>query len=106
VRQALRENFSAVDLPSGQRGFFHPHNFAFGQPVYLSQIIRRAMQTPGVQTVSLDPALARFQPWGRSPQDELQTGQIAVGPLEMVRLSNKVTTPQEGTIEFIVEGGT
>ena len=41
VKQALLERFSSVDLPSGARGFFHPDNFTFGQPVYLSRSSRR-----------------------------------------------------------------
>ena len=42
-REARRclEVFSRRTLPGGGRGFFHPDNFTFGQPVYLSQVIAR-----------------------------------------------------------------
>jgi hypothetical protein len=100
IRQALREAFSRTDLPNGRRGFFHPDNFGFGQPVYLSPIVMAAMQIPGVMRVDID----RFQRWGR-PQHERETGQIAVGPLEIARLDNDPAAPEHGTIKFIVEGG-
>jgi len=54
VKQALLEVFSNRDLPDGRRGFFHPDNFTFGQPVYLSKVLATAMQVPGAQWVDAD----------------------------------------------------
>src|SRR5262249_43073036 len=51
VKQALLETFAAGTRPGGQRGFFDPDNFTFGQPVYLSQIVAATMQVPGVDWV-------------------------------------------------------
>ena len=47
VKQALLERLSSRVLPDGQRGFFHPDNFTFGQPVYLSPIFAAAMAVSG-----------------------------------------------------------
>lgn len=38
VKQTLLRTFSNQTLPDGRRGFFHPDNFSFGQPLYLSRI--------------------------------------------------------------------
>jgi predicted phage baseplate assembly protein len=47
VKQALLETFSNFDLLRGGRGFFHPDQFSFGMPVYLSQIYAVAMGVEG-----------------------------------------------------------
>lgn len=101
VKQTLLETFSAVDLANGQRGFFHPDNFGLGQPVYLSQLIARAVQVPGVAWVET----TRFQCWGRPSRAELENGQIPIGPLEIARLYNDASTPQNGRLEFNLAGG-
>ena len=64
VKEALLENFSNQDLPDGSRGFFHPDNFTFGQPVYLSQIVSTAMNVPGVLWVEGGhvPAMGKTSP--------------------------------------------
>ena len=101
VEAALLETFSNADLADGRRGFFHPDNFTFGQPVYLSQVVAAAMQVPGVQWVEVD----RFQHWGALAQGELQAGQIAMGRLEIARLDNDPNAPENGKIEFTMKGG-
>ena len=101
VKQTLLEIFSAVDLPNGQRGFFHPDNFTFDQSVYLSPIISRAVEVDGVVQV----VATRFQRWGRPAQNELETGEISIDPLEIARVQNDPDAPQLGRIEFNMEGG-
>jgi predicted phage baseplate assembly protein len=101
VNQRLFEAFSDIDLPNGNRGFFHPDNLTFNQPVYLSQIIATAMRLPGVDQV--EPL--RFQQLGQPARDELADGRIKVGPLEIARLDNDPNLPENGRIEFILEGG-
>ena len=53
VKQGLLDAFGTRELVDGTRGFFHPDNYTFGQAVYLSQIIARAMQVTGVQSVDV-----------------------------------------------------
>jgi predicted phage baseplate assembly protein len=101
VKQTLLETFSNTDLPDGRRGFFHPDNFTFGQPVYLSQIIAAAMRVPGVTWVRS----TSFQRWGQDPRGELENGVITFGRLEIARLDNDPNEPENGRIEFEMKGG-
>jgi hypothetical protein len=108
VKQALLERFSSVDLPSGQRGFFHPDNFTFGQPVFLSQIIAAVMATPGVYWVDADdtpPKPNRFQRWGQPPRGEVAAGRISMSRLEIARLDNDLNRAENGRIEFLMQSG-
>jgi hypothetical protein len=109
VRQALRQAFSATVGSDGRRGFFHADNFGFGQSVYLSQVLTAAMAVPGVERVDSTPTVdsvpLRFKRWGRTDEGELNTGVIAVGALDIVRLDNDAAAPQNGTIEFHLQGG-
>ncbi len=101
VRQALRETFSSGDLPGGGRGFFHPDNFTFGQPIFLSRIVAAAMAVPGVTWVDV----VRFQRWGQLPRGERERGSIDFGRLEIARLDNDPSQPENGRIDFAMEGG-
>ncbi len=108
VRQALLETFSNRDLPDGRRGFFHPDNFTFDQPVYLSRVIAAAMQVPGVRWVEVDESAdppGRFQRWGESSRGEIAAGYIDIGRLEIAQLDNDPNAPENGKIEFYMEGG-
>jgi hypothetical protein len=101
VKQALLEKFSRDDLAGGGRGFFHPDNLTFGQTIYLSQLIAAAMELPGVEWVEA----TRFQRWGQVAHGELADGRIKLGHLEIARLDNDPSAPENGKIEFTMEGG-
>jgi len=104
----LAKMFSSRDLPDGTRGFFHPDNFTFGQPVYLSRIVAAAMTVPGVRWVDTNDTSGRpnrFKRWGRAPAGETAAGQISVGRLEIARLDNDPSAPENGKIEFLLDGG-
>jgi hypothetical protein len=106
VRAALLSVFGSAELPTGGRGFFHPDNFTFGQPVYLSQLTATAMAVPGVDwidTTDHDPT--RFQRWGQPARTELADGQINIDRLEIARSDNYPNAPENGRIDFQVEGG-
>jgi predicted phage baseplate assembly protein len=105
VKAALLEVFS--DRGGGQRGFFHPDRLSFGQSVYLSQVVAVAMAVPGVQWVDFSDAdpRHRFQRWGQAANRERETGEIALGPLEIARLDNDPNAPENGRIDFLMEGG-
>lgn len=108
VQEALLEVFSNRALPDGRRGFFHPDNFTFGQQVYLSRFVATAMQVPGVRWVNTDHGPGspnRFQRWGEPPHDEFSLGWIDIGRLEIARLDNDPSAPENGKIEFFMEGG-
>ena len=101
VKQALLRVFSSRTLPDGRRGFFHPDNFTFGQPLYLSRVYQAALSVDGVDSVEVQ----KFQRWGKTPQGELADEVLTVGPFEVVRLDNDPNFPENGKIEFIMAGG-
>jgi hypothetical protein len=108
VQQNLLAVFSNGLLPDGTKGFFHQDNFTFGQPVYLSQIVGAAMKVPGVLWVDTDdtpPSNIRFKRWGEVSRGETAAGMIAMGPLEIARLSNDPSEQENGRIEFYMDGG-
>jgi len=108
VKQDLLNVFSSRLLPDGRRGFFHPDNFTFSQPVYLSQMIALAMQVPGVQWVDAEDVPGkpnRFRRWGQPAQGEFAAGFIPIQRLEIARLDNDPSLPENGKLDFFMEGG-
>jgi len=82
-------------------GFFHPDRFTFGEPVWLSRIVRAAMAVEGVASVEVK----RFQRWGKEANREMENGILATAPLEIVRLDNDPSFPENGRIELDMRGG-
>ncbi len=108
VKKALLDAFSRNRLPDGRRGFFHPDNFTFGQAVYLSQIISTAMQVPGVQWVDAEEGPGkpnRFRRLGQDAHGETAEGRMTLGRLEIARLDNDPSAPENGKLDFIMGGG-
>lgn len=108
VKTALLKTFSSVINPDGSQGFFHPDRFTFGQALYLSRFLAAAMQVEGVLWVDIDdtpPKTNRFHRWGKPAQGEIAAGQISVGRLEIIRLDNDPNQPENGRIEFQMQGG-
>ncbi len=99
VEYALLRTFSNMDMPS--RGFFHPDNFTFGKPVYLSKVVAEAMKVPGVLWVDV----TDFRRWGQLQGNELKSGEISFGRLEIARLDNDRNEQENGRIEFLMKGG-
>lgn len=108
VKEALLETLGSRVLADGRLGFFHPDRFTFGQPVYLSQIVSSAMAVPGVRWVDTDatpPRKNRFKRWNRPAGNELELGYVAMGRLEIARLDNDPSLPENGRLEILMEGG-
>lgn len=101
VKETLLTVFSRYDLPDGRCGFFHPDNFTFGQPVYLSALYQRAMEVAGVASVEVK----KFQRWGKTAKKEKEDGLLEPAELEIIRLDNDPNFPENGKIEFLVYGG-
>lgn len=103
VKQQLVQVFGTSVLADGRKGFFHPDNFTFGQPVYLSQVVAAAMAVDGVKWVDLLPSTAydhRFQRWGKEPNNEIADGYIPIERLEIAQLDNDPSRPENGSIMF------
>jgi hypothetical protein len=101
IAVALNRLFSNAVLPGGARAFFHPDNFTFGDPLYLSRVVAAAMALPGVASVEA----TRFQRLNKAPADELANGVIQPAALEIIQLDNDPNFPENGKIEFRLEGG-
>jgi hypothetical protein len=100
VRAALMKALGST-VVGGQRGFFHPDGFTFGQPLYLSQIYGAAMAVAGVATVDV----VRFQRLGRAPNREIEHGVLSTSSLEIVELANDPNFPEKGRLDLSMIGG-
>jgi predicted phage baseplate assembly protein len=101
VKKALLELFSDRMLPDGRRGTFHPDNFSFNQPVYLSPLYAAAQATPGVSSVRI----TKFQRQGVSSTSSLFTGRLEMGRREIARLYNDPNFAERGVFRLSVQGG-
>jgi hypothetical protein len=101
VKESLLQVFGNYDLGDGRKGFFHPDNFTFGQPVYLSAIYKTAMEIQGVASVEIK----EFKRWAKNARTEIQDGFLKPAELEIVRLDNDSSLPENGKINFIMLGG-
>ncbi|MCU1264365.1 MAG: hypothetical protein JWM21_683 [Acidobacteria bacterium] len=94
VRQTLLDVFSDRVLPNNQRGLFHPDNLSFGQAVYGSALIAAAQAVAGVDSVML----RKFQRQHVDSTAALTSGKLALGRLEIARLSNDRNFPERGSL--------
>lgn len=101
VKEDLLRVFSNYDLPDGTQGFFHPDHFTFGQPLYLSALYEKAMEVTGVASVEIK----TFQRWAKNSAGEIESGLLQPSGLEILRLDNDPSLPENGRIDFIMLGG-
>ncbi|HEX4848258.1 MAG TPA: hypothetical protein VFV30_08940 [Novosphingobium sp.] len=103
LRSTVAAGIRAALRPGGgdQRGFFHPDNFTFGSPLYLSQVVAAIMAVDGVQSVTP----RRFQRLGFAPDDALARGVITPGPLEVLQLADDPSFPERGRLGLEMGGG-
>jgi predicted phage baseplate assembly protein len=101
VRRALLDLFSNRLLPDGRRGLFHPDNFSFGEPVYLSPLLAAAHRVPGVASVEA----RRFGRKGDDDPQPLADGRVLLGPREIARLDNDPNFREHGVLTLELHGG-
>ena len=101
VANAVRVALSAQVLPDGRRGFFHPENFTFGEPLYLSRLYAAVERVEGVESA----VVRRLQRYGQTPAGELEHGVLPVAPWEIVRLDNDPSFAEHGVLTVIGKGG-
>jgi hypothetical protein len=101
VKQALLELFSNRILPDGRRGVFHPDNFTFGQPVYLSKLYAVAQSAAGADSVQI----TKFQRQGNAASDATASGVLEIGRLEIARCDNDPNFPERGVFRLTLRGG-
>jgi hypothetical protein len=101
VERAIRRLFGTGTLPDGRRGVFHPDNFTFGQPVYLSPLYAAAESVPGVESVEI----RKFRRQDVAATDAVGTGVLLFGPLEIPRLDQDPDFPEHGKLTLAFGGG-
>ncbi len=101
VKKALDEVFSGRVLADGTLGVFHPDNFSFGDPVYLSRLYAAAQRIPGVDSVTI----TKFQREGIADRRPLEDGVLALDRLEIACLANDPDYPDRGTLTLKLGGG-
>lgn len=99
-RSEVRDGIAAT-LSAGPGGLFEPGNLDFGDAVYASNIIERAMAVEGVATACLN----RFKRMGRGFGDQTDSGRIAIAPDEIAICQNEPGAPERGVFEVTVSGG-
>ncbi len=101
VMQAVGRVLSSEVLPDGSLGLFHPDNFTFGQPVYLSPVIAAAQGVEGVDAVRPD----LFQRLVNPDPISLANGVIPIAGLEIGQLANDPSFPERGRLTLVAGGG-
>jgi baseplate J-like protein len=101
VLRAVEKALSSDVLPNGALGAFHPDNFSFGHPVYLSRVVAVAQAVEGVDSVRVD----RFQRLVDPSPVSLQDGVIDIGGLEIAELANNPNFRERGKLEIGAGGG-
>jgi hypothetical protein len=101
VLHAVQQVLSSDVLPDGTLGVFHPDNFHFGEPVYLSRIVAAAQAVEGVEAVRVD----RFEPLGVQGGSTLADGVIPVGALQIAQLANNPNFRERGRLTLQAGGG-
>ena len=88
-------------LGSGAGGYFQPDRLTFGTPVRVSGIVAAAAAVPGVLSADVTELERLFGP----PANALDTGVLTMRPLEVARLDNDPTRPENGRLQLTLVGG-
>jgi len=102
VRAVLLRVFSRSWLDDGTPALFHPDNFTFGQPVYLSAIYEAAQAIQGVASVVVNTFQRLRAPPDPKPMDD---GVLKIERLEIARLDNDPNFPERGVLKLTTGGG-
>jgi predicted phage baseplate assembly protein len=110
----LQQEFSDGTTPAGRPGFFHPDSWTFGQPLYASQLIGRALSVRGVERV-LSVSIRRLNSLGGAslveitlaPEDLAQPviEKLEVDGFEIIQVENDPNHLEKGRILFDILGG-
>lgn len=109
VEQALYRVLSRQRFADGTLGFFHPDNFTFDQPIYLSRLYAAVERVAGVESVAVLRFAQRYEadpdPARPATRRNLNRGYIDAGRLEIIRLDNDSNFPENGLLSITVRGG-
>lgn len=114
LRRELELEFSNGYTADGRTGFFHPDNWTFGQSLFRSQLIGRALQVPGVGRVLLASVKRLHGESGASLStiiipanavDHPVVEQLIVRPYEIIQVANNPSKLETGRLNFEITGG-
>jgi len=96
-------------LASRSGEFFDPDRLTFGQPLYLSALYAAIEAVPGVDSVTAL-RFSRLRDADPLPRRPITTANVArgfipVGPLEVLRLDNDASRPENGSLRLAMAGG-
>lgn len=111
VKAELEQEFSAGWTHDGRHGFFHPDEWTFGQPLYSSQIIGRALRVAGIEhaveqksdptsSKTISVSIKRFNSPRRATESFTD-----IAPNEIIQVVNDPDHLEFGSIRFVVKGG-
>ncbi len=101
VLRAVKRVLGAERQADGTLALFHPDNFSFGDPVYLSRVVAAAQSVPGVASVRVDGFQRMF---GGSPTS-IADGLVRTGRLEIAQLANNPNFRERGRLALTAGGG-
>jgi hypothetical protein len=101
LRFVLEQEFSGGWTPDGRRGFFHPDEWTFGQPLHRSQIAGRIHSVAGVEHIVSIAMKRRNDPKAAL----LDVEQLTVAFDEIVLVQNDPDALERGSIHFTLQGG-
>jgi len=104
IKFVLEQEFSDGWTPDGRMGFFHPDLWTFGQPLYASQIIGRALQVKGVEHAVPQPSISVLITRWNSPVAPVESF-TQLRHNEIIMVQNDPDHMERGIITFDVKGG-
>jgi hypothetical protein len=109
VEEALAVTLSNLKLPYGRLGFFHPDKFTFGEPLYLRRLYAALEAVEGVDSAEARRFIRQDEvdpePGRPATKFNLNRGYIAAGRLEVIRLDNDPSFPENGQLKLNMLGG-
>lgn len=107
VRDTLNQVLSSRAF-NGKKGFFHPDNYTFGNPVFASRLYYAVKNAPGVDSVDMLTFKRLREPTGENDtvtSKNLEVGCIPIGEFEIMQLDNDRNFPEKGVLKLEFDGG-
>ena len=101
VKAALLDALSNRALPDGRLGFFHPDRVTFGKGISVSRLESAAQAVEGVESVQVTTLERQFE----GDEGAILAGELPLGPMEIARLDNDPSFPENGVLKIQTSGG-
>jgi hypothetical protein len=94
VQPSYASNAVRREVAHAAEELYFPGRLSFGESVYLSPLVARAIEVAGVGDVKVD----AFHCFGRQPRGEIEAGRIEMGPTEIARIDNRANAASRGRL--------